>query len=144
MKPVATILMPSFLTILVDATEGTLEISPTTSKFNAPYVFPLLNVYLCCLAKTINKAMLLKVKNLLDMNVLCDYLMEYGVVRSGEDMKLISSPHYSLEDKIASLVKTVEKEGSRGWAKFWIALEKSANIRGGHKEAMELLKHHGK
>lgn len=137
----AEIQMNAFVFVLVQVNlppKNKPELTQTNSTFIFSLHFSYFKYNLFCLARAISRDVLPQIKHLLDENLLYEYLMEYGIVRSGEDMELITSSYYKPEDRISSLFDIVEREGSKGAAAFITALEKS-----GHQEALVIIKQHG-
>ncbi len=83
------------------------ELTQTNSTFIFSLHFSYFKYNLFCLARAISRDVLPQIKHLLDENLLYEYLMEYGIVRSGEDMELITSSYYKPEDRISSLFDIV-------------------------------------
>ena len=84
-----------------------------------------------------------KIKPWLDIETLCGYLMQYGVIKDSEDIELVTSPYYKPQDRMNSLIKLMERSGRRGFIAFYIGLNESAEECRGHADAVAVINQHG-
>lgn len=83
------------------------------------------------------------IKPWLDLDILSDYLMKYGMIKNTEDMELITSPYFKLQDKMTSLLKMVERTGRKGYIFFYMCLQESSAKSRGHEDAVAVLDRYG-
>jgi len=86
----------------------------------------------------------IKIKQWLDLNLMSGYLMKYGVVRNSEDMELITSPYYTPQDRMTSLMKVLERAGKKGFLAFYAGLNETAENSRGHADAVKEIDCYGK
>jgi hypothetical protein len=75
----------------------------------------------------------------IDLSALSDYLYQYGVVKDGDDMQLLTSSYFKPQDKMNSLIQLVEEAGSDGYMLLYMSLRESSVDNPGHKDAVEEL-----
>ena len=70
--------------------------------------------------------------------------MKYGVIKNSEDMELITSPYYTPQDRMTSLMKVLERSGEKGFLAFYAGLNETAESSMGHADAVKEINCHSK
>ena len=79
----------------------------------------------------------------LDLVLICDYLMEYGVINSSTDLKEITGCFCKPGGQITSLMRVVERAGRDGIIALYASLYETREECSGHREAIAILDKNG-
>ncbi len=84
-----------------------------------------------------------RIKPYLNLEDLCEYLMEYNVITNTEDRELLTSSYRLVPEKMTSLIKLLERAGAYGFAACYASLKESSEQDRGHAEVVYIIDQHG-
>jgi hypothetical protein len=85
-----------------------------------------------------------QIKPWLNISTLVGYMMKYGLVKTSSDMEELTSSYFKPQDKINSLMRMVEANGTNGCMLLYMCLKESSTEAKGHEDAIKELNHCGK